>query len=295
MKKLVRVLVALVVVLAVAVAVALYFVDSLAKRGIEKGATYALKAETTVDSLSLGLLRGTMTMDGLTVANPDGYETPHLLKSGRFDFQVDPGTVLGDTVRINRFHLDGLDMNIEQKGLTGSNVSQILANLKRFEGSGGAAADDSGGKKVAVDEIVIENVVAHVRLLPISGKASTLKVEVPKVVLNNVTSDNAKGVAISELTARLLPAILDAVLKKSGGVIPGDLLGSLRTDLAGAVESLGGGAAGLLGQSGGDLGKGLDEATRTKIDEAKEGLDKAKEDLGGGLRGLLGGEKKPSQ
>ncbi|MBN2583161.1 MAG: hypothetical protein JXL80_08835 [Planctomycetes bacterium] len=288
MKKLVRLLVAVVVVLAVAVGLAWYFVDSLAKKGIEKGATYALQVQTTVDKVSLSLLNGSMTMDGLTVANPEGYETAHLIKSGRFDLQVDPGTLLSKTVHVTKFTLDGLDMNIEQKGLGKSNVSQIMENLKRFESPDAKPKDsEPSGKKVAVDEIVIENVVAHVQLLPIGGKASTVKVEVPKIVLNDVTSDNAQGVAISELTARLLPAILNAVLEKGGDIIPGDLAGTLRADVAGAVQSLGSGAAGLLKQSGGDLGKNLEEA--------KKNIEEAKKDIGGKLKGILGGQEKPQE
>ncbi|NLX59816.1 MAG: hypothetical protein GXY74_12090 [Phycisphaerae bacterium] len=288
MKKLLRFVLVVVAVLAVAVGAAWYFIDSLAKKGIEEGGTYALRVPTTVESVNLSLLKGSMTMDGLTVANPEGYETPHLIKSGRFDLQVDPGTVFGETVHVKGFRLNGLDLNIEQKGLGKTNVSQIMDNLKRFQGADADTAEqEPGGKKVAVDEIVIENVVAHVQLLPVGGKASTVKVEVPKIVLKDVTSDNAKGVAISELIARVLPAILNQVLQQSGGLIPDDLAGSLRTDLAGAIESLGGGAGNLFKQSGGDLGKGLEDA--------KKGIEDAKKDLGGALKGLLDRDKKPAE
>jgi len=163
-----------------------------------------------------------------------------------------------------------------------------MDSLKRFQGAGAEkTAPESGGKKVTVDEIVIENVVAHVQLLPVGGKTSTFKVEVPKIVLRDVTSDNAKGVAVSELVARVLPAILNQVLQQSGGIIPEDLVGSLRTDLAGAVEALGGGAGNLFKQSGGDLGKG--------IEEAKKSVEDAKKDLGGALKGLLNRDKKTAE
>ena len=256
MKKLIKALVAIVIVVLIAAGLAWYFIDAIARTGIEKGATYALGVETTVDDLSLSLLGGTMTMDGLTVSNPEGYTTPHLVRSGRFDLKVDPGTVLKDKVVVNRFHLDGLDMNIEQKGLRQSNLSVIMGNLKRFKGPDKQEPDkpkeEPSGKKVVVDRIVIENVVAHVHLASIGSKT----VKVPRIVLENVSNDG-QGLTISELTARLLPAILAAVLEEGGDIIPDDLADALDDDLDGAVKALGGNASELVKQSARKVGNKL--------------------------------------
>jgi hypothetical protein len=72
MKKLLRVVLVVVAVLAVAIGAAWYFIDSLVKKGIEEGGTYTLQTQTTVESVNLSLLKGSMTMDGLQVANPEG-------------------------------------------------------------------------------------------------------------------------------------------------------------------------------------------------------------------------------
>ena len=287
MKKLLKLLVVLVVVIIAAVLIAWWQIDRIVKAGIERGGTYALQVDTTVDTVSLSLLGGTLMMDGLQVANPEGYKTPHLMRSGRFDLAVDRGSVLGDTVRVSRFEIDGLDIYIEQK-LGGSNVKAVMKNLERFQGSGGEPAEEGeapgepsagGGKKVQVDRILVRNVVAHVQLLPGVGKASTLTVEVPEIVLDDVTSDNAAGVAIPELVGRIMPAILMAVVTRAGDALPGDFAGDLTGSIGGAANALGGGAARLMNRTTEGLGKGLKDLG--------SGLDRTGKDLGQGLKDLF--------
>lgn len=279
MAKLIKALVAIVIVVLIVAGLAWYFIDTIARTGIEKGATYALGVETTVDDLSLSLLNGTMTMDGLTVSNPEGYTTPHLVRSGRFDLKVDLGTILKDKVVINRFHLDGLDMNIELKGLRQSNISVILGNLKRFKGPDKQEPDkpreEPSGKKIVVDRIVIENVVAHIHLASLGSKT----VKVPRIELESVSNDG-QGLTISELTARLLPAILAAVLEEGEGIIPDDLADALEDDLDGALEALGDNAAELVKQSARKIGEKLKEK---------------KKELGDKLKGIFGDKNKKEQ
>ena len=92
MRKLLRLVLLLVVLVAVAVGVALYYVDSLAGTGIERGATYALGVPATVHEADVGLLGGTLRVDRLTVANPEGFKTPHLVAVKRLDLGCRPGS-----------------------------------------------------------------------------------------------------------------------------------------------------------------------------------------------------------
>ena len=90
MRKLIRVvLLAAGAVLLGALALWLY-ADALAKAGIEHGTAYALGVPATVHDVDLGLLAGTLRVDRLTVANPEGFKTPHLVSVRRLDLAVVP-------------------------------------------------------------------------------------------------------------------------------------------------------------------------------------------------------------
>lgn len=315
MRKLIRSAVVLVLAIVAAGIAFWYYVDVIAKTGIEKGATYALGVPTTVHKADVGLWGGTLLIENLTVGNPEGFKTPHLLAVKRSDLGVVTNTLFGDTIEVNRFELDGLDLHIEQKPGT-SNVSTVLDHIKAKAGDpsepGEAEEEGAGGKKVKVDRIVVRNVTAHVQVLPIGGDATTLNIEVPEIILEDVTSDNAEGIAVAELTRRILPAILTAVIKKGRGTIPDMDLDRLAADVGettralgeqarGLVEQVGKDAGGLLDKvfKGGEEGKGGLGDTLKDVFEKKDGKGGEKEG-GGLLEGILkpkeqegeGGEKK---
>ncbi len=235
MKKLLRILLALVALIVVALTVAVLLIDSIAKAAVEKGASYALGVETTVEELDLSLTRGRLTMDGLRIANPPGFSSSHLMRSGRFDLELRTASIFGQTVELRKFEIDGLDVNIEQK-LLGSNVSKVLENLKRFETAGDA--DEAPGKKVRVDRVIVRNVVAHFHLLPALAPAGPITVEVPEIELTGVTSDDAGGVVIGELVRRLIPKLLERIFQQAGGKVPGDFLDDFNTRLDPLIETV---------------------------------------------------------
>ncbi|KKK75257.1 hypothetical protein LCGC14_2875530, partial [marine sediment metagenome] len=66
-KKLIRWPLRILVVLIAILLVIVLAIDLIVETGVEKGVTYALGVDTTIDDLSLSLLRGRLEMDGLTV------------------------------------------------------------------------------------------------------------------------------------------------------------------------------------------------------------------------------------
>lgn len=291
MKRFLKIMLWIVVPLVVLLAVAWFFIDSIAKTAIEQKTTDALGVTTTVEAVKINPLEGTVRIDGLTIRNPEGFKTPHFIKTGRFDLGVRLGSLLEDTIEVNRFDLDGLDMHLEQKPGS-SNTSVILNHIKKSGGGKGGPkqaepAGESSGKKVKVNRIVIRHVVAHVQVLPVGGKAATLDVKVPEIVLNDVTSDNAAGVAVGELVRRLVPAILAAVVEKGKGILPEADLDRLGADLADAAAALGDAVGQLIRQSGGDVGK-LGKDLKASLKKTKKALRKD----GISLRDLFGEKKK---
>ncbi len=234
-----KIVIGVVLLLVVVVLGSWVMIDSLAKKAVQQGGEYALGVPTTVDTLTLSLLGGSLRMDKLNVANPTGYNSAHLMRTGRFDLAVRPASVFSDTVEVSTFELKGLDLNIEAKGLK-NNIEAVLDHIKKLGGESTPAQPSQqqggGGKKIRVNRIVIRDVVAHV-LLPIPG-STPLMVKVPTIELNNVGSD--KPLDVAELIGRLMPAILAAVLEQGKGIIPADLLAGLQANVAGTVAALGG-------------------------------------------------------
>ncbi len=281
-------IVSVVVVLLVAtVAGAWLMIDHLARQAVQQGGQYALGVPTTVDTVDLSLLGGTLRMETLSVANPAGYKSDHLVRTGRFDLAVQPSSVLTDTVRIPTFELNGLDLNIEGKGLK-TNVAEVLDHVKKMGGGGSGAQpqaqpqDKGGGKKVVIDRVTIRGVVAHV-LLGLPG-AQPVTVNVPAIELKDVGA--GQPINVAELIGHLMPAIVASVLEQGKGIIPGDMLAGLQADVAGTVTALGGQATQLVQQAGAAAAAQVGTAVQQVSQTAQGAVQDATKQAQGALEGV---------
>lgn len=303
MKTILKLVVALVVILVIAAAVVVFQIDAIAKTAVEKGGTYALGVDTTVDSVSIGLLSGTLGMKGFAIGNAPGYPAEKMLDTGTFDFAVDTSTVRSDHVMIDKIALETMTLRLEKKD--GKYNAQVIAdNIKRRAGGEGegdptepepAPAPDKPARKFTVKQFTVTDITVYVDGVP--GSPFTVK----KVSLPNVGSD----VTMDELIARLYPALMGSVLK-SIGALPAELVNTLTRDLAGAAQALGGEAAALLegGMAdatrmledvGGEAVRNVTEGAGDAVKNVTDGLGKDAEDAvkkaTDGLGGLFGGDK----
>ena len=279
-KLLVRLVLAVVVLVVVAGVVGYLWLDTIAKEAVQRGGTYAMGVDTTVDKVSLRPFAGQLQMQGLNVANPKGFNGAHLMQTGTFELELVPSSLMDKTIVLKKFELDGLDMYIDQQ-MPRSNISVIMDNLKKLGDEKPKDQKPSEGKNYRVDLITIRNVVAHVKVL--AGPELTIKI--PEIQLKNVTGDNAAGVALPVLVARILPAILAAVLEQGKGVLPPELAAALRGDVSALTAQLGGQAQQMVKGVQGEIGKTVGSVLGKDANQPKT--------PGGGLLdGILGGKKK---
>ena len=302
MKKVAIAILVLVLLVVIAAGVIWAMLDSIVRTGIEKGGSHVLGVNTTVDALNLSLINGHLTIDGLTINNPEGLQAPYLMKSGHFELQLEPASLLTETISLQKFEISGLTIVIEQQ-LSGNNISAILANLKRFKSNEKTDKKEKqpGGKKLKIDRVLINNIEAQLKLAPELGIISVKKIKIPRIELTRVTSDNANGILISELFSRLFPLIVAEVLNHGEGIIPDNLFKDLKVDVTDVAQLLGEGGTKLFQQIGGDIGKLVQQDSRETVEKIKETLGKtidkdAVKDIDKGvgdkLKGLFPGKKK---
>jgi hypothetical protein len=288
LKKLIKVVGVVVVVLVLLVVGVVVFaiasIDGIARRGVENGASYALAVPTTLDKAKVGLRSGTFEMEGLTVANPEGFASPHFLKLNAGGLAVTVSSLSQETVEIPLLSLTGIDVNLQRAGGK-ANYAVIMDNLKRFEGGGGGSG---GGEKPAktfvIRKIEIRDINAHVALAPGVGKTLTTDVAVPEIILADVGS-GGEPLSMADLTSLVVKTVLSSIVQVGGDLIPSDIAGEINGRLAqltslndmgvGSISELGDKASGLVQDAAGDASAKIDDA-------AKEAEKKLKGLLGGG-------------
>lgn len=282
-----------VLILVVAIAAGAFYIDSIARQGIEGGSTYALGVPTSLDKADVGLLSGEFSMSGLNVSNPEGFTSPHFLALEDGAVAISLGTLREDVVELPTLTLSGISMNLERAG-DKSNYKVILENLKRFE-SGGGPPDkkpEEGGKKFVIRNLEIRDVNVHVNLIPAGGELTKVDVPIDLIQLKDVGS-GGESVRMSDLAGVILKTIMTVAVQK-GGQLPGDIAAELTNGL-GELQNLGdqgitvllgdGGVVQTFGKTAEELGKTAEEGAKKLGDEAKkigEGIgnifDKDKDD-----------------
>jgi hypothetical protein len=257
-KKLILALVALALIAGALV----YFLGSSAlnkgvKTGIETFGPKVTQTQVTLDSVNLSVLSGSGRLKGLLVGNPVGYKSENIFELGSIDIEIDKGSILTDTIIINKIHIREPGISYERK-LTTSNVKELQKNIEAFTGPKAdqpAEGQTSGSaKKLVIKELIIEDGTIYVGML---GAGQT--VPLPRVEMSNLgqsgTSMNA---------AEVINQVLTKVLTSIGPAIAN---------------------AGELGKEAANILKtqGLEKAGQG-IDKASDAADKAAE----GIKSLFG-------
>jgi len=320
MKKLIKLLMfaalALLLLVAVGVFILLRNVDNLAKSGIEKGATYALGVNTTLDSIHIGLMGGTAELKGLNVANPAGFTAERFMLLKQGEAAVTLGSLREDTVELPFIRLNGVEVNIEKKGDSG-NYDVILDNLEKVKGPAEEpASDQEGGKGFIIREITIRDITANVRANMMLTK--DVSINIPEIKLRDIGSGTDNGAQMDQVTKIVMQAIMTAIAKKGLGILPADLLNDLESQLGdlGGLKDMGfevtGNVTKIIGgaaESVGEIGKTIVDPNKSIDEKATEITNQVGKTIGGtgekavdsadkilkGVGGLLGGKKKEEE
>jgi len=266
--KALRVIVLAILILIILAVVAVnLFAEHAVRVGIQTAATKTLNVGVSVSNVDLSIIGGKLALQNLLISNPPGYQHDKLLELKNAKIEVDVKSLLSDVVNIKEIKLDGVNVVLEQRGVSGSNLQDVIKAI-----SGGPKDKDkseTSGKKLHIDVLEISDVTVQLKLLPVPGIADTVPLKLSPIRMTNLGYDNKLDTAA--LSGRILLAIANGVAKQGVGVLPKDIVDTITSTLGKTI----------------DLSKG--------IIESKEGIGKeiitSTEDIGKGitegLKGLL--------
>jgi hypothetical protein len=263
MKKLPKALIiilAVIVVLVVAVVVLVnLFANRAVKVGIEAAATKALNVGVTVDNVDISIMGGKLALENLIINNPPGYQHDKLLQLKTGSVAVDVRSLLSDMVNIKEIKLTGAEVVLEQRGVSGNNIQDVIKSIP----SGPKSETQPSGKKLHIDNLEISDITVKAKLLPIPGKVDTVTLKLAPIKMTNLGGDNKLDTA--GLSGKILLAITQGIAEQGAGILPDDILGSLKSTLAKTAE---------LGievlKTTGDIGKGVTEGLKGLLKPKKE-------------------------
>jgi hypothetical protein len=285
--------------------------DSYIRRSLESGMSYWLKVPATLESARLRVLRGSLELRGLTIANPGGFATGRALHVGEIHVEVRPSTLRDDVVEVPEIVIRSPEITVEGS-LGGSNLARLVKNLDATlaERQRAGMEPPPGGKReprYRVARIRITDARLNVSATFLGGREASVTTahieltDLPSELTLGEVIQRSLGAVIRENAARpgklgeLMAGIIAGTgLRLVAGV--GDVLtGGARTVGQigqGVAKGVGDTAEGVgkgVGQAVGGVAKGTGEAVKGAGEGVGEGAGKGAEGVGRGVGEVLKG------
>lgn len=205
---------------------AMFAIDSIARLAIETGVETGLGVPADVGSVRLRPLFGSFRMRGLEIANAQGYTADHFLKLGRAETTISYRALLEGDVVLKRLVLADVELDLEWRGRK-ANYDAIL------DGIGGSAPEPAGTPasetRFIIDELVIQNAVARLRLDSALGSLEVREVKLPELRFDGIGRKTG-GIGMGEVARRVVKLLLVAVTQQGEALGP-EFSGKLGSDL----------------------------------------------------------------
>lgn len=192
----------------VAIAVLALGIGWFSRNGIIESALEGAIKDTTgvntdVEGLNFQPFAGDLTIKAITLKNPDGFSTPHLIKVQNLDLDFQLSNLWQDQVDIESLTVNGLDLKVEQQ-IPDNNLVKVVDTLQEKD-----QPESSGNEKVVkIGRLSIRNIKASIKVSAIVDLEEDLDID--DIELTDVISKNAEG----KLSVAIANAVTTALLEK---------------------------------------------------------------------------------
>jgi len=279
MKWFVRILLVLLVLIAALVLTANYYLGTIVVKAVNTAGPTALGVPLKLEDASFRLFQGHLTLRGFLLGNPEGFKTEKAISVDEVTVDLDPKSLLSDTIVIKRIYVNAPDVTYEL-GLGKSNIGRILEQAGGSTEEGAVkeepeekpVAVEKPGKKVVIEDLLIEN--GRVRVSATMAMGAAAPIPLPEIHLTDIGKDK-QGASPIEVIRQVLGAIVGSVTKVVTGAV--GLVGD-------GAKAVGGAAADAAGKTAEVVGDGA----KAVGDAAADAAGKTAEVVGDGAKAVGG-------
>ncbi len=187
------------------------FADEIIVGLINRGGHKVFHVETRVEDCELSLLKGTLNLQGVELANPEGFKAPRMIYVEEIFVSVEPRTIFTESIRVNSLEISGMDLSYQAAGFGRSNLSVFLRDVREHTGGVPILGGGEGsGKSVVIDRILLQG--GRITLSAVMTDGKGLVLPMPQIELHDIGKDSPMGFsqAAGEILRRLGEAALSA-------------------------------------------------------------------------------------
>lgn len=300
-------LVAILVLLLIGVGIVFYG-GAIIRQGVETAGSNVTGVPVTLEAAHFFPLRGKAGLSGLTISNPEGFKTGHLIKLDGVDVEIDMSSLRTDTVVIKSVEIREPDVSYEMS-LKGSNFKALLKGMeggpdtKPGEGESKSEKPNStpsseepggeGGRKVMIEKFKILNGTVRISSKILQGRNAAIPL--PDIELENIGKEN-EGASLPDVIQIVLGEVASAVTSLASGIVgvAGQGVKAVGGGAIEGVKSVGQGVA-VVGEGAIDeviaVGEGAVDGVIAVGAGAAKGVQSVGKGVGAVGEGAVGGVK----
>ena len=186
------IIILLLIVIAGAVFYVLNNLDALVEAAIEEYGSDAVKTSVQVEEVEIRLTEGAATINGLTIANPDGFSLPQAFSLGEITVDINLEKTQPELIAIDAINVAAAKVFYEINAERNGSLNMLKDNLGMGAGtSAGTSVDakpskDSAGAPIRLDisRFEFKDASLHAKVVPLKDKTYDLKL--PTLVLTDL-------------------------------------------------------------------------------------------------------------
>ena len=238
--KMIRRIIILVVLLLIVGGVVIYMsLDRIIKSTVQTEATKSLNLNTTLDAAQLGLLGGSLKLDGLTIASPQGFGTAPMFQLGQAAMQVNYGQLRDEPIHVADITITNPSLLVEylnnELNLNAAMNQMPKSSDESSTGSGGGSSSSSKPIKLIIDNLTITGATVTVhpgKTFP--GMPAELSIPLPDLTIKNIGNGDGSqnGAAIKDVVSQVTTEMWASALKS------GKIEGQFKQMALGKIQDL---------------------------------------------------------
>ena len=190
--------------------------DNIVKAAIEHYGSEATQTTVQVKKVQIKLTDGSGSIRGLTVGNPQGFETPLAFSLGEISTQTDLNSLSGDVFVIEHIVVRAPEVFFELNSKGNNNLEALKENLAKgaVRTTGNSAKTSGSEPKMIIRKLVFEGGNIEASVVPLNKNYS---LKLPIIEMSNLGGNN--GATPDQIAEQALSKFTDlamAVVKKKG-------------------------------------------------------------------------------
>ena len=239
-----------------AAAALLVSINPIIEAGVNKFGPEVTGTHVFLKEADVSVFSGEGALRGFTLGNPKGYSAPHALKVGSVSIALDKSTLTDDVIVIKKIAIDSPDI-IYELGQKSNNFDDIIKNVEQLgaaqekaearkqKEAAKSGKDEGPTRKVVIDELVISNGKAAIRMPALK---LDFQADLPEIRLKDIGRENGQsGVTMAQAAKRVLKSVSSSLGSASKEAVKNarlsltigsEGLGKAAKDLGNAVKGL---------------------------------------------------------